>query len=191
MPITDAQFETTISALEPALAHKKARLHVYLPVDPELMKVSLGNAAHDHKKLIEDTYRFIKNAAAMGAEIEFSPEGYSRMAKNFDFVSDVIRAAITAGATIINCPDTIGGGCKLQGDDYFVKKMQQHAALMCREFPHKNITWSTHCHNDFNLKKSKLFQIFYIKICCPANLIGPSRVKMLQNIVLVGILMRS
>ena len=86
-----------------------------------------------------------------GIEIEFSPEGYSRMGENFDFVTDVIRAAVEAGAKIINCPDTIGGACKLQGEEYFVEKMKIHSRIIEKEFPNKNIIWSSHCHNDFGL----------------------------------------
>lgn len=38
----EAQVIRTIEALAPATSSKLARLHVYLPVDPELMPVSLG-----------------------------------------------------------------------------------------------------------------------------------------------------
>jgi 2-isopropylmalate synthase len=84
-------------------------------------------------------------------QVQFSPEGYSRMGDNFDFVTDVIRAAISAGVTVINCPDTIGGACRLQGEEYFVNKMSRHAAIVQKEFPDKAITWAVHCHNDFGL----------------------------------------
>ncbi len=149
--LREAQIDITIKALEPALPYQKARLHTYLPVDPELMQVSLGEYAHQHQLIIEDIYRLINKATSAGLEVEFSAEGYSRMGENFDFVTDVIRAAISAGAIVINCPDTIGGGCKLQGEEYFVAKMNQHARIMQTEFPNHPITWSAHCHNDFGL----------------------------------------
>lgn len=149
--LREQQIDITIEALQPACPAQKARLHTYLPVDPELMKASLGDYSNQQSTIIEDVYKLIKKACDAGLEVEFSPEGYSRMGDNFDFVTDVIRAAIFAGASIINCPDTIGGACHLQGDEYFVKKMQRHAKIMNREFPEKNITWSVHCHNDFGL----------------------------------------
>lgn len=149
--LREPQIDITIEALEPALAYKKARLHVYLPVDPTLMTASLGTVAKQHQIIIEDVYRLIKKAKDANFEIEFSAEGYSRMDDNFDFVTDVFRAVISAGGTIINCPDTIGGACKLQGSEYYVEKMKQHAAIIKKEFPNENITWSVHCHNDFGL----------------------------------------
>lgn len=144
------QFEITIRSLEPAISNKKARLHTYLPVDPQLMD-ALGNYGKNFSKITKDVFELIKMAHHEGVEIEFSPEGYSRMGENFDFVTDVIRAAVEAGAKIINCPDTIGGACKLQGEEYFVEKMKIHSRIIEKEFPNKNIIWSSHCHNDFGL----------------------------------------
>lgn len=149
--LREHQIEMTINALQPARLNNKARLHTYMPIDPSLMQASLGEYANKKAFIIEDVYRLIKIAIYAELSVEFSLEGYSRMGDNFNFATDIIRAAIDAGATIINCPDTIGGACILQGHDYFVEKMQQHADIMCKEFPDKNIIWSTHCHNDFGL----------------------------------------
>ncbi len=149
--LRQTQFELTLEALRPALARGRARLHVYLPVDPVLMAASLGDRAQHPAELVSDVHRFILHAASSGIEIEFSLEGYSRMGKNFDFATDAIRAAISGGARIINCPDTIGGACRLQGEDYFVAKMKRHAAMMAVEFPGVPLTWSVHCHNDMGL----------------------------------------
>lgn len=149
--LREEQVDKTIESLLPAAQHKKGRLHVYLPVDPELMVASLGAAAENKSQLVKDIHNFIKKAASAGLEVEFSPEGYSRMGANFDFVTDAIRAAIEGGALVINCPDTIGGACEYQGDEYFVNKLNKHAEIIAREFPKRRVIWSTHCHNDFGL----------------------------------------
>ncbi|MGI6524627.1 MAG: homocitrate synthase/isopropylmalate synthase family protein [Bdellovibrionota bacterium] len=145
------QVETTIRSLEKAAAVKKGRMHIYLPVDPELMAASLGGHGINKEALLDDLAKFCKQAVAAGLEVEYSPEGYSRMGDNFDFVTDSIRAAVSAGATVINCPDTIGGAYRAQGEEYFVEKMIRHAQIIRSEFPDKEITWSTHCHNDYGL----------------------------------------
>ncbi len=144
------QIDKTILALEPAIASKKARLHTYVPVDPKLMRASLGSYAQNKSKIVNDLYTMVRKAYQAGLEVQFSPEGYSRQAENFDFVTDLIRAAVEAGATIINCPDTMGWACRLQ-KDYFVDHMNQHARIIKVEYPGKEITWSVHCHNDFGL----------------------------------------
>ena len=114
------------------------------------MKASLGVKA-DKAAIVANVESFISRAVGEGLEVEFSPEGYSRMGENFDFVSDLIRAAISAGARVINCPDTIGGACSFQGQHYFVNALNRHAQIMAKEFPEVEVCWSTHCHNDFGL----------------------------------------
>ncbi|MFA6058619.1 MAG: alpha-isopropylmalate synthase regulatory domain-containing protein [Taibaiella sp.] len=149
--LREAQIIKTMEALQPRVAQKKSRLHTYLPVDPHLMQASLGKLADSPHQIIADVYRLIALAADAGFEVEFSPEGYSRMQNNFDFTTDVIRAAIQAGARIINCPDTIGGASRFEGENYFVNHMQRHADLMKKEFPQYDIIWSMHNHNDLGL----------------------------------------
>ncbi|MCC6219674.1 MAG: 2-isopropylmalate synthase [Deltaproteobacteria bacterium] len=149
--LREEQVEKTITALEPAIKHDKARLHVYLPVDPLLMKASLGKMAEDKFGLIGALFSCVKTAREAGLEVQFSPEGYSRMGENFDFTTDLIRAGVEAGLKVINCPDTVGYACYLQGDDYFVNNMIRHAKIVADEYPERDITWSVHCHNDFGL----------------------------------------
>lgn len=149
--LRDEQIDITIEALLPATAKKRARLHVYVPVDPELMEVSLGALAKKKDVIQKHVFEFSKRAVDAGLEVEFSPEGYSRQGKNFDFVTDLIFAAVEAGVTVINCPDTIGGACQFQGEEYFVNKMTKHAELVDQKFPNNQVIWSAHCHNDFGL----------------------------------------
>ena len=53
------QFEITIRSLEPAISNKKARLHTYLPVDPQLMD-ALGNYGKNFSKITKDVFELIK-----------------------------------------------------------------------------------------------------------------------------------
>ena len=157
--LREAQVARTIEALLPAKGN--ARLHVYLPVDPNLMPASLGAYADDKEKILTDLHRLVKLSVDAGLEVEFSAEGYSRLADQFDFVTDLFRAAISAGASVINCPDTIGGACYLQGKDYFVELLKQHAAIIAKEFPQQSVTWSVHCHNDFGLALANSMQAVF------------------------------
>ena len=124
-----------MEALAPALIKNNARVHIYVPVDPNLMLASLGKLANEPHTIIRQVYDLVKMAKDAGYEVEFSPEGYSRMQHHFDFTTDLIRAAVSAGARVINCPDTIGGASRFEGEEYFVKKMQKHAKIIQQEFP--------------------------------------------------------
>lgn len=147
--LREDQVIRTMEALAPSLAIGRARIHIYVPVDPRLMAASLGSLANDKPKIIETVGNLIKLMSDKGYEVEFSPEGYSRQQDNFDFTTEVIRAAVKNGATIINCPDTIGGASRYQGEEYFVNKIKQHAKIVKAEFPDKEVIFSAHCHNDF------------------------------------------
>ncbi|BCD91964.1 2-isopropylmalate synthase [Francisella halioticida] len=144
------QVEITMDALRPSLEIGKARVHIYLPVDPNLAQASLGSK-NDNEQNIKNAYELVKLASDEGFEVEFTGEGYSKLGDTFDYVTDVFRASISAGATIINCPDTIGGSCEREGSNYFVTNMSKHAKIIKEEFPDKDIIWSAHCHNDLGL----------------------------------------
>jgi 2-isopropylmalate synthase len=148
--LREDQIVRTMEALEPSAGRGQARLHTYLPVDPILMKASLGVLADHPSKLVETVYRLVSMATKSGFEVEFSAEGYSMMKENFSFTTDVIRAAVSAGARIINCPDTIGGASRWS-QDFFVKHMIQHEKIIRQEFPDHKVIWSAHCHNDLGL----------------------------------------
>lgn len=149
--LRDEQIDRTIEALGPVASSGLGRLHVYVPVDPNLMEVSLGELSKDKEKIITLVRQYCQRAKAAGLEVEFSPEGYSRMGENFSFVSELILASIEGGASVINCPDTIGGASPYQGDDYFVNDIAKHADLAKKHFPNSEINWSVHCHNDLGL----------------------------------------
>lgn len=139
----------TIEALSPA--RDRARVHIYLPVDPNLMIVSLGEGRVDKEALIALLHQEVRRCVEAGFTVEFSPEGYSRVGEHFSFCGDLISAAVDAGAGVINCPDTIGGAHTLEGDNYFVKNMLQHKERIDAEYPGNTVIWSTHCHNDLGL----------------------------------------
>lgn len=147
--LREDQVYKTMEALAPSQAIGRGRIHIYVPVDPELMPASLGSLAENKSLIVETVHRLVKIITDGGFEAEFSPEGYSRQRDNFDFTTEVIRAAISAGASIINCPDTIGGASKYEGDKYFVNQIKRHSDLVKAEFPDRKIIWSSHCHNDF------------------------------------------
>src|SRR5207245_11244677 len=88
----------------------------------------------------------VKRALGYCKDVEFSPEDASRTEP--EFLAEVTHAAIEAGATTINIPDTVG---------YAVP--HQFGALIKYLFDHvKNIRQaviSVHCHNDLGLRSEE------------------------------------
>src|SRR5581483_5170529 len=84
----------------------------------------------------------VEYAARRVDEVEFSCEDATR--SDPAFVARVCRAAIAAGATTINLPDTVG--CVLP-DEYAVFLTEVR-----RRLPElRHVTVSVHCHDDLGL----------------------------------------
>ena len=120
--------------------------------DAERPRINIFIATSDihliHKlKLSRDQVKIMAIDAVMYAkrflpDIEFSAEDGSRSDK--DFLCEVFEAAIEAGATTINLPDTVGYAMP---DEFsqLVRYIMQHTPNM-----HKAVM-SIHCHNDLGL----------------------------------------
>ena len=86
-----------------APAGKKGRIHVFLATSKLHREFKLGKAQSQIIKLAVDG---VKRARKLVADVEFSPEDASRTEP--DFLVEVCQAAVDAGATTVNIPDTVG-----------------------------------------------------------------------------------
>jgi 2-isopropylmalate synthase len=123
-----------------ALQHAPdARIHVFLAT----------SAIHRQFKLRMDKQEIVARAVA-GVErargycdnIEFSPEDAART--EVDFLCEVVEAAIGAGATTVNIPDTVGYATPQHFADVI-------ASLKNRVPNIDRAVISVHCHNDLGL----------------------------------------
>ncbi len=84
----------------------------------------------------------VKRAKGYTELVEFSPEDATRT--EFEFLCRIVRAAIEAGATTINVPDTVG-----------YSTPEEFACLIAnlrKEVPELDeVVLSVHCHNDLGL----------------------------------------
>src|SRR4029079_8012334 len=89
------------AAVKPA--GKRARIHVFLATSKIHREFKLGKAQHEIVRLAIEG---VKQARSYVDDVEFSPEDGSRTEP--EFLAQVCRAAIDAGATTLNIPDTVG-----------------------------------------------------------------------------------
>jgi 2-isopropylmalate synthase len=75
-------------------------------------------------------------------DVEFSAEDATRSDR--DFLCRVVEAAINAGASTINLPDTVGYGVPEETRDFF-------ASVIGRVPNSDKAIFSTHCHDDLGL----------------------------------------
>ena len=131
-----ADIDAAAAALAPA---KRKRLHVFLATSPIHRKYKLRKA---REEILRQAVWAVTYAKRHSRDVEFSPEDASRTEPAF--LHQVIEAVITAGATTVNIPDTVGFaipeefGRLIQGITEGVPNI--HRAVI-----------SVHCHNDLGL----------------------------------------
>jgi len=118
---------------------QKPRIHVFLAT----------SAIHrEHKlrmtkaQIIAKAVASVRRAKGHCSDVEFSPEDAART--ELDFLCDVVAAAIEAGATTVNIPDTVG----------YATPLQYAAVIRALKERVSNIEQaiiSTHCHDDLGL----------------------------------------
>lgn len=106
---------------------------------------------HKLKKAIDEIIRLsvesIQRALQFTDDVEFSPEDGSRT--ELEVLADITAAAIEAGATTINIPDTVGYAVP-EEYGYIFKHMRDQIPAIDQ----KGIYLSSHCHNDLGLAVS-------------------------------------
>ncbi len=123
-----------------AVKHAKmGRIHVFCATSKIHREFKLKKAKEE---IIRMTRENVQLARSYVKDVEFSPEDASRT--ELDYLAEVVHAAIEAGATTINCPDTVG----------FTTPGEYRAMFeyLIKHVPGADkVVFSTHCHNDLGL----------------------------------------
>ncbi len=115
------------------------RIHVFLATSDIHLKHKLEIG---REECLERVVEGVERAKKMVDDIEFSPEDATRT--EVAFLCQVVKAAIDAGATTINIPDTVG----------YTLPSEYHALIetLFREVEGlENTVVSVHCHDDLGL----------------------------------------
>jgi 2-isopropylmalate synthase len=124
-------------AIKPA--GKRGRIHVFLGTSKLHREFKLGKA---QSEIIRLAIESVKRAKSFVDDVEFSPEDASRT--ELDFLVKVVEAAIDAGATTINMPDTTGYAMPAE-----YERMFRHVIANAKGA--QNVIFSAHCHDDLGL----------------------------------------
>ena len=116
-----------------------ARIHTFIATSPIHMQKKLRMQPD---QVLDQAIKAVKWARQYTDNVEFSPEDAGR--SEIDFLCRVLEAAIAAGATTLNIPDTVG---------YNVPEQFGNLIRTLRErIPNSGkAIFSTHCHNDLGL----------------------------------------
>ncbi len=127
------------AAAEAIAGAKRSRLHVFIATSPVHMEKKLGL---EPDEVVEQAAWAVAYARELADEVEFSCEDATR--SDASFLARVCRAAIRAGATTINLPDTVGYA--LPHEYARLLKTVRHLAPEL-----SGVTLSVHCHDDLGL----------------------------------------
>ena len=127
------------AAYEALKLAKRGRIHVFLATSKIHLQYKFKKTPEEILNMAVDAVKYAKKKMD---DIEFSPEDASRTEK--DFLFRIIEAVITAGATTVNIPDTVGYGVPVE--------YGQLIADIRNNVPniHKAVI-SVHCHDDLGL----------------------------------------
>src|SRR3954466_5731764 len=118
---------------------RRPRIHTFLSTSPVHMKYKLQK---EPDEVLEMVIASVTRARNLVEDVEWSAEDGTRT--EHDFLCRCVEAAIKAGATTINIPDTVGYTVP---EEYFalIKMLRERVANA------DQAVFSVHCHNDLGM----------------------------------------
>src|SRR5699024_10230010 len=132
----DADIDRAAEALAGA---NSGRIHTFIATSPIHMEYKLRISPDE---VVEHAVRAVKRARSKCGDVEVSCEDASRSGR--DLLCRIVEAAIDAGATTINLPDTVGYAIP-EESAYLVRQTRERVANADQAI------FSVHCHNDLGL----------------------------------------
>ena len=126
-------------AWEAVKGAERRRIHVFLGSSDIHLQKKLRRDRDSALKLAVDAVRYAKRYCE---DVEYSTEDAART--DFDYLCRVIDAAVGAGATVINVPDTVGYAIPEEFGELIRKVRERVPAL-------DKVILSVHCHDDLGL----------------------------------------
>ena len=115
------------------------RIHTFIASSPIHMQMKLRMTPEE---VLVQAVKAVKWAREYTEDVEFSPEDAGRSEP--DFLCRLLEAAIAAGATTVNIPDTVGYTMPWQFG-VLIKTLRERVSNSDKA------VWSVHCHNDLGM----------------------------------------
>jgi 2-isopropylmalate synthase len=118
---------------------RSPRIHTFIATSPIHMQYKLKMSG---ERVLETIEAMVGYAHSYCPDVEFSAEDATR--SDPAFLAKAVEAAIRAGASVINIPDTVGYATPGEMSDLIAYLMKNVRDIQKAEL-------STHCHNDLGL----------------------------------------
>ena len=119
----------------------RARIHVFLASSDLHLEYKLKMS---RQQALDQTAESVRLARSLVDDAEFSPEDATRADR--DYLVEMVRVAVEAGATTINMPDTVGYTTPEEYGMMFREVRERIPAIDAQ-----GIILSSHCHDDLGL----------------------------------------
>src|SRR5580698_8434467 len=119
----------------------RSRIHVFLASSDLHLEYKLKIGRSEALDLAGESVRLARTHVD---DVEFSPEDSTRSDR--DFLVEMVRIAVEAGATTINMPDTVGYSTPEEYGQMFAEVRARVPAI-----DEQGIILSSHCHDDLGL----------------------------------------
>lgn len=129
------------------------RIHTFLATSPLSMEHVLHMTPEQVKARAVDCVKLAKSLVGDKGDVEFSCEHFGDCLENMDFVIEVLKAVVEAGATTLNLPNTVE---RYRPMLYISQIKQVYDAMP------KNVTISVHCHNDLGMATAATVESFFV-----------------------------
>jgi 2-isopropylmalate synthase len=120
-------------------AGKRVRLHAFLSTSPQHRE---GILRKSKQEVLAMAVASVERARSQIDEVEFSPMDATRT--ELDFLCEIVEAAIEAGASIINIPDTLGYSVPTEFGE-LIRRLRETVPNIDKAVV------SVHCHDDLGL----------------------------------------
>jgi 2-isopropylmalate synthase len=120
---------------------QRPRIHVFLASSDLHLEYKLKMS---RQQAVDQAAESVRLARTFVDDVEFSPEDATRSDR--EFLIDIVRTAIEAGATTINMPDTVGYTTPEEYGQMFREVGERIPAVDA-----EGIILSSHCHDDLGL----------------------------------------
>ncbi len=128
-----------VRAWEAVRPARRPRIHTFLATSDLHLDHKLGMS---RDQVVDRVGEMVGYARSLCDDVEFSPEDAGRSCP--EFLIRVLQAAIEAGATTLNIPDTVGYSLPEEYGGLI--------ARLIRDTPGaEQVVWSVHCHDDLGL----------------------------------------
>lgn len=134
-----ARFDDIDATAEAVRDAARPRIHTFIATSDIHLKHKLRKTRDE---VLEMAVAAVKRAKSHVEDVEFSPEDATRSDR--EYLCRVVEAAVKAGATTINIPDTVGYTTPGEYAELLRELLTRVPAL-------DNVTLSVHCHDDLGM----------------------------------------